>query len=190
MNLPWLRILTSMMIGPGNSGSSSVRGSFDSVALFLGRPSLVCFLRETRIVLFLVCPSLDFPPPRRSGNPTIILCVLPTRSEGRSVNCSILFLNLSWLMLTPLSYVYSCGYVCVDVRGRCVGVRFTAVVVMWTCFMCVIVCCMSSIRDNRWCVCFVHMRGCLGRDPLTRRCWRWRLGNLVGSLSQLRDLLS
>ena len=90
------------MIGPGNSGSSSVRGSFVSDALLLGRPSLVCFLRETLIVLFLVCPSLDFPPPRRSGDPTIILFVLPTRSEGRSVNCSIRFLNLSGLMLTPL----------------------------------------------------------------------------------------
>jgi hypothetical protein len=117
-NLSFLRILASMMIGPGNSGSSSVRGSFASDALLLCRPSLVCFLRETRIVLFLVCPSLDFPLPRRSGHPTIILCVLPTRSEGRSVNCSIRFLNLSGLLLTPLCRMSIVVVMCVLMHGE------------------------------------------------------------------------
>ena len=117
-DLSFWRILASMMIGPGNSGSSSVRGSFVSDALLLDRPSLVCFLRETRIVLFLVCPSLDFPPPRRSGHPTINLCVLPTRSEGRSVNFSIRFLNLSGLMLTPLCRISVVVVMCTLMYGE------------------------------------------------------------------------
>ncbi len=85
------------ILGWSVSGSSCVRGSCTVVDLLFDRASLVCFseLRETHIVLFLVCPSLDFPPPRNSGHPKIILCVLPTRSEGGSVNCSIRFSNLN-----------------------------------------------------------------------------------------------
>jgi hypothetical protein len=65
-NLSFLCTLASMMIGPGDSGSSIFRGFLISIALLPGRPSLN-ILWGTRIVLFLVCPFMRFPPPRGRG---------------------------------------------------------------------------------------------------------------------------
>ena len=75
-SISFFNVLASIIVGPGISGTSpSVRKSCASVALLIGHRSpevYVCLLREAHTVLFLVCPSLGFPPPRSSGHPEII----------------------------------------------------------------------------------------------------------------------
>jgi hypothetical protein len=128
-NLSFLCVLASMMIGSGNSGSSSVRGSFAAVTLLLGSPSLdvcVSLFWGTRIVFFLVCPSLTFPPPRSSGHPNVIFgrevpggCGEPRGWMGSGISPSDLSTRLPFDFLPhgvdDLLGIGDCGsvYVCV-----------------------------------------------------------------------------
>jgi hypothetical protein len=159
-NLSFLCTLASMMIGPGDSGSSIFRGFLIGFALLPGRPSLN-ILWGTRIVLFLVCPFMRFPPPRGRGcggskewmglvTPSdfstrdcgcVCVCVLSTRFVGRSENRSTRFLNWSCLLLTPLSGMSLVAVMCVWCCGRtllCAALVYGAPCRVCLCAVCLV----------------------------------------------------